>query len=237
MTFVCTSFDDFERHYGTEVGTEVLQRICEAGYAGGTSGAGLYVSVERHNALNMTMEGTLEHDGLDFYFKIDDGDGNGTEVREFVSDNFPQMCQALLSGAPAQAMEALLGAVREDLLQHQFSCLPRDADCQANGSGAVLQLDCALEDGLAGAADDALFIRLELRLTLGAALRARCALQLYRQVGPAPEAVPQVRWVHGSPVEWPQAQAGLVDFLADIQRGQDAVASQVRTQLLEVMAP
>ncbi len=64
---------------------EVLERICDAywHYArgdGDTDGVH-FRDVHQHNACNHTLSGTIDVDGIEYGFIIDNGDWNGTQVR------------------------------------------------------------------------------------------------------------------------------------------------------------
>jgi hypothetical protein len=84
--FTCSTYDEFDAHYGRAVANELFSRICEAAYDPKRPQPGVTITnIHRHNAINMTFEGVLLHDGIEFSFVIDDGDWNGTEVREFTT--------------------------------------------------------------------------------------------------------------------------------------------------------
>jgi hypothetical protein len=86
--FSCTTFEQFEKHYGPAAAEGVLTRICEAGWAPSQLEPGIKeLRVHEHNACNHTYEGVLEYDGIAFSFVVDNGDWNGTEVREFTTED------------------------------------------------------------------------------------------------------------------------------------------------------
>lgn len=70
-----------------EPSDETLSRICEAHYARKTDGEkrfGVKFSdVHRHDAVNYTLSGTVEINGVEHGFIIDDGNWNGTVVRSW----------------------------------------------------------------------------------------------------------------------------------------------------------
>lgn len=239
MSFICTNFDEFEAHFGDKAATYVLERICEAGWSGDHSDPSLTFSVEQHDPCNQTLTGLIEYEGLEFDFKVDSGNWNGTVVREFLSSRFPEECQQLLQDAPSERMADVFSAVREDLLQHQFACPARVATDSVWAHGATLRLECGVEDGLAPGAGDPLFLRMELRMSINAKLTAWCTLQLYREVDQLGiEAVAAVRAVRSVKLEsWQQAKAGLHDFVEGLSRSREELAGQIRSQLVEVLAP
>lgn len=85
---ICESFEQFEQQYGSAVAEEVLTRICEAAWNRGKPTPGVFLSeVHPINALNHTLEGTVVHNDISFEFLIDNGDANGTVVREFTTED------------------------------------------------------------------------------------------------------------------------------------------------------
>lgn len=62
---------------------EILTRICEAHW-NGCKGEGIHFSdVYQHDAINHTLSGTIEADGVSYGFIIRNGNWNGTEVLEW----------------------------------------------------------------------------------------------------------------------------------------------------------
>lgn len=83
--FTCQSFDEFEAHYGTNVASDTLSRICESAYQPYKPPMRdvTIENIHRHNAVNMTITGYVNHAGIDFFFEVEDGDWNGTVVTAF----------------------------------------------------------------------------------------------------------------------------------------------------------
>lgn len=78
------AFAEFATRYGDDAAEELLSRICEAHYSGDGGGDGVYFSVvHQHDAINYTLAGSVEHDGTEYGFVIDDGNLAGTVLREF----------------------------------------------------------------------------------------------------------------------------------------------------------
>lgn len=83
------NFEDFALKYGEEVSDDIFQRICEAAYdeVGGRKHSEPHIvigSIHRHDAINMTFTGTvMMPDGVEYGYVIDDGNWNGTQVREW----------------------------------------------------------------------------------------------------------------------------------------------------------
>lgn len=85
--FSCTTFEEFEKHYGAAAAESVLTRICEAGWAPNRPEPGISnLEVHQHNACNHTYEGVFDYEGVEFSFIVDDGDWGGTVVREFTTE-------------------------------------------------------------------------------------------------------------------------------------------------------
>ncbi len=62
----------------------LLQRICEAHYANDEKSEGICFDVRHmHDAVNYTINGSVEFEGKQYRFTIDDGNWNGTVVREW----------------------------------------------------------------------------------------------------------------------------------------------------------
>ncbi len=63
---------------------DLLQRICEAHYANDKKAEGIHIGVRHmHDAVNYTINGSVEFEGKTYRFTIDDGNWNGTVVREW----------------------------------------------------------------------------------------------------------------------------------------------------------
>lgn len=77
------SWEDFVLKYGETVSENLLQTICEAIYADRNENGVRIIDKCRHDAINCTATGILEHDGQEFKFVIEDGDWNGTVIREW----------------------------------------------------------------------------------------------------------------------------------------------------------
>jgi len=67
--------------------TEILERICDAmsgakGRRGAYNGV-TFSDIHQHNSCNHVYSGTIDIEGVEYGFIIQDGDWNGTEVREW----------------------------------------------------------------------------------------------------------------------------------------------------------
>jgi hypothetical protein len=63
---------------------DLLQRVCEAHYANDENAEGISFDVRHmHDAVNYTINGSVEFEGKQYRFTIDDGNWNGTVVREW----------------------------------------------------------------------------------------------------------------------------------------------------------
>ena len=89
--FTCQSFDEFEAHYGMDVANDILSRICESAYQPYKPPMRdvTIENIHRHNAVNMTITGHVNHDEIDFFFEVEDGDWNGTVVTSFSTQELP----------------------------------------------------------------------------------------------------------------------------------------------------
>lgn len=63
----------------TEPTDEALERICDAHWNSGGEGV-KFRDIHQHNACNHTLSGTIEIDGTEYGFIIQNGDWNGTVV-------------------------------------------------------------------------------------------------------------------------------------------------------------
>lgn len=89
---MCERFDQFKEKFGESIAYELLERICEAhcrmqkrlDWNGGTAGDGVkFSNIYKHDVCNYTLSGQIEFAGETYYFIIDNGNYDGTVVREF----------------------------------------------------------------------------------------------------------------------------------------------------------
>ncbi len=84
MSGDCKGFREFRASVGNNAACEFLEELCDTVWAGKTRTARVNItSSHTHNACNHTYSGTLLHDGIEYGFIIDNGDWNGTVVREW----------------------------------------------------------------------------------------------------------------------------------------------------------
>jgi hypothetical protein len=82
----CQSFLDFWKA-DPQRAESLLSRICEAHYAGNEKEEGIVFDCRhQHNACNYTLNGSVKDGNQEFRFTIDDGNWNGTVVREWGTD-------------------------------------------------------------------------------------------------------------------------------------------------------
>jgi hypothetical protein len=62
---------------------DALERICDAHWNGGKGEGIRFLDIYQHNACNHTLSGTIDIDGVEYGFIIDNGNNNGTDVREW----------------------------------------------------------------------------------------------------------------------------------------------------------
>lgn len=65
---------------------DVLERICDAQWNGGKGDGITFSAIHQHNVCNHTLVGEIDVDGHVYGFVIDNGDWNGTEVRQWDAD-------------------------------------------------------------------------------------------------------------------------------------------------------
>lgn len=74
---------DFEKDVPAHLQEQVMERICES-YYGGKDWEGVTITdVFKRNVTNATISGVVEIEGREHDFIIDDGDDNGTVIREW----------------------------------------------------------------------------------------------------------------------------------------------------------
>ncbi len=61
---------------------EILERICDAHWNGKGEGI-VFTDIYQHNSCNHTLSGNIDVDGIEYGFVIDNGDMDGTQVREW----------------------------------------------------------------------------------------------------------------------------------------------------------
>ena len=84
---LCDEFLEWCETVGDDKAMEILQEICEAfystGYEGGSVGRVYVGDYTPLNAINKVVRGSIDIDGVVWEWLIQDGDWNGTEVREW----------------------------------------------------------------------------------------------------------------------------------------------------------
>lgn len=80
----CKAFTDFCRHKGNDVAINFLEELCDMEWAEDQKRGSICISsTHRHDACNYTHSGTVSIDGIEYGFVIDNGNWNGTVVREW----------------------------------------------------------------------------------------------------------------------------------------------------------
>lgn len=80
----CKAFVDFCATSGDAVAAEFLEELCNMEWSRDTKSPRIRISSShQHNACNYTHSGTVTIDGVEYGFIIDNGDWNGTVVREW----------------------------------------------------------------------------------------------------------------------------------------------------------
>jgi hypothetical protein len=74
--------EEFCRLYGEDR----LQQIVEESFGDKPSPGLTFSHIEHHDAINRTIKGYFDHEGEEVCFDVDDGNWNGTVVREFGED-------------------------------------------------------------------------------------------------------------------------------------------------------
>jgi len=78
----CANFIAFCNAVGNDAASKLIDRICDA--QAGDKSDGIRISTaHRHDAINYTLEGEAEYEGKTYAFLIDNGNWNGTVVREW----------------------------------------------------------------------------------------------------------------------------------------------------------
>lgn len=80
----CKAFLAFCERVGDDVATSFLQELCDMEWHGDKKSGDISISSShRHDMVNFTHSGTFTHDGVEYGFVIDNGNWNGTVVREW----------------------------------------------------------------------------------------------------------------------------------------------------------
>ncbi|GCE85125.1 hypothetical protein [Komagataeibacter diospyri] len=74
------AFEVFEKKYGADAGTEVMERIADAMWDQKGNDRLIISNIHTINACNHVVDGDIEHAGEWFSFSIESGDRNGTVI-------------------------------------------------------------------------------------------------------------------------------------------------------------
>lgn len=80
----CKPFREFCEKFGDDVAAVFLETLCDLGWNSERDSDGIHISSSyQHDAANYTYSGIFTHEGVEYGFIIDNGNENGTVVREW----------------------------------------------------------------------------------------------------------------------------------------------------------
>lgn len=96
---------------------EILERLCEAFWNG--SGEGISFTKHSHDVINATYDGTIDVDGVEYGFIIEDGNWNGTVVLAWGD---PEDVGSYVPPRPTERMTLIpkkMGLTTDEIMQYR----------------------------------------------------------------------------------------------------------------------